>query len=613
MRATRSRLCGRSIVRVFERDSSFRAFGWLIAYLFSLSILLSTHAGAADRGIEKSTVPETKTALEKLLSAVASQQAGVATGGAVYDRTRLLVTLTNSAHVERALPSIKCTVDDEQRCRDELQEVLNTTMAGVSKDLGLVRSAVILGKVTLGETKDSEVGVPILVNAPLPADKSRVTLGCDTPTVIEIQLQAPTPKEGSKKITSNGRGGVSWWISPNCTLNVEFPSVFSMFQSADFFPDDPYLRESCAWGFGPERDFESNPALTGGTRAFEWWRRCRTSPKCQAFWATSLPPNQTAVSQTQDAVASARSSQSLVAIIDSPIASSTEVVVSRSASCVLKNASKNESNADSGCIEESSADSHFHGTMIAQIIGASQNNAIGVSGVTPATQIYSIAVTDGTTPFTSIEVARAIKHVADFNASQRDATSIPQASGTENRPQIIRVVVLALGTETYSEGLRKVMESVGKEVLFVIAAGNRLAGGRSLDTSYKVYPASFGLPNSIVIGAIDSSGGLWGSSNFGRKSVHLAAPGVGVCAGSDRNSALVTASGTSFGTAFAAGAAALAARICPNHDAQQNKRLVLQWTRRLSSLDGKIQDARALDLGKVANDWPVDTMCEKKK
>ena len=63
-------------------------------------------------------------------------------------------------------------------------------------------------------------------------------------------------------------------------------------------------------------------------------------------------------------------------------------------------------------------------------------------------------------------------------------------------------------------------------MLFVAAAGN---DSDDNDTDpLPSLPAAFDLPNIVSVAAIDNSGGLAWFSNYGKKTVDIAAPGEGI-------------------------------------------------------------------------------------
>src|SRR5690606_26558545 len=68
-----------------------------------------------------------------------------------------------------------------------------------------------------------------------------------------------------------------------------------------------------------------------------------------------------------------------------------------------------------------------------------------------------------------------------------------------------------------------------KDTLFVVASGNGGWFGVGYDIdSNPVYPASYAFDNIVAVAATDNQDKLGRFSNFGAKSVHLAAPGVNI-------------------------------------------------------------------------------------
>ncbi|RMF01860.1 MAG: hypothetical protein D6773_09515 [Alphaproteobacteria bacterium] len=114
------------------------------------------------------------------------------------------------------------------------------------------------------------------------------------------------------------------------------------------------------------------------------------------------------------------------------------------------------------------------------------------------------------------------------------------------------------------EAFRRAAEA-HPEILFIFSAGN---DGRDIDRE-PVYPASFGIPNAIVVTSSDAFGRIAPGSNWGRRSVDISTPGEQIPT-RDHLGAFKTASGSSFAVPRIA---ALAARLKAAHPDWKPQRL----------------------------------------
>lgn len=170
-----------------------------------------------------------------------------------------------------------------------------------------------------------------------------------------------------------------------------------------------------------------------------------------------------------------------------------------------------------------------------------------------------------------------------------------------------------------------------KETIVVAAAGNNswdMDDKNTLDNSYyQVYPACLSLPQVIAVAATTKTGSLRKLSNFGKKTVHLAAPGEDIWT-TQMNSKYGTDSGTSLAASHVTAALALMMIEFPylskkelidrllntvDKDPQLKEKLIsgghLNLARALASLD----DIRNYDLqqcterlekeAKIADEW----------
>lgn len=154
-------------------------------------------------------------------------------------------------------------------------------------------------------------------------------------------------------------------------------------------------------------------------------------------------------------------------------------------------------------------DSGFHGTHVAGTVAASGNNGIGVVGVDFQARLMALKVsTDGT----DLDTAAII-----------DATQY----ATMMKSRGVNVVALNAsygGGSPSSIEISSIQAAGNAGIVFCAAAGNESANN---DITLQ-YPASYRLPNMIVVAASDQNDALASFSNFGATTVDLAAPGVNV-------------------------------------------------------------------------------------
>ena len=188
-----------------------------------------------------------------------------------------------------------------------------------------------------------------------------------------------------------------------------------------------------------------------------------------------------------------------------------------------------------------------HGTMLAGTIGAITDNTKGVAGAASPIKLMAVAFFDALTWPTSAAAARAILY-----AVQKNAAIINASWDVGFDTAVLRDAI-------------QVAEQAG--ILVVAAAGN---SGSDNDQA-PVYPASYSFTNVISVMATDEDDERAWFSNYGEKSVHLAAPGVRILStypyflGPPRPwyVAYRTSSGTSPAAAHVAGAAALLKHLNP--------------------------------------------------
>ena len=131
-------------------------------------------------------------------------------------------------------------------------------------------------------------------------------------------------------------------------------------------------------------------------------------------------------------------------------------------------------------------------------------------------------------------------------------------------------------------------------ILFVAAAGNN----NSDNDSTPFYPCNYDSPNILCVMATDQNDNRASFSNFGRKSVQLAAPGVSIMSTLPGNNYGML-SGTSMATPHVSGAAVLLKAAHPTWTATELKQQILATIDKLPGLQGKSITEGRLNLGQA--------------
>jgi subtilisin family serine protease len=206
------------------------------------------------------------------------------------------------------------------------------------------------------------------------------------------------------------------------------------------------------------------------------------------------------------------------------------------------------------------ANTPFHGTHVAGIIGAVRNNKKGIDGIADNVKIMAIrAVPDGDEH--DKDIALAIRYAVDNGAKV-----INMSFGKSFSPE-----------KNWVDDAVKYAES--KNVLLVHAAGN---DGSNIDTvdnfPNPVYVADAKTAsNWLTVGASGdlNNGGLVASfSNYGKEQVDVFAPGHEIYSTIPGRNTYGNASGTSMASPVAAGVAAFLLSYYPTLTAQQVKQVI---------------------------------------
>lgn len=223
-------------------------------------------------------------------------------------------------------------------------------------------------------------------------------------------------------------------------------------------------------------------------------------------------------------------------------------------------------------------DGNGHGTHCAGTIGAKGNNRIGIVGVNHTVRIMGLRVLDDEGSGSTSGIVEAVNYAAN-NGAHIESMSL----GGEGDDEVFRESIRIAGT---------------KNVLVVVAAGNE-----SVDNDVTPsYPANYDFPNVISVAATDRNDNLADFSNFGKRSVHIAAPGVEILS-TWLGGGYEVLDGTSMATPHVAGAAALIRSARPTLSAVQIKAVLLENSDKLATLTpltisgGRLNVDKALTVG----------------
>ena len=227
-------------------------------------------------------------------------------------------------------------------------------------------------------------------------------------------------------------------------------------------------------------------------------------------------------------------------------------------------------------------DDNGHGTHCAGIIGAEADNSEGIAGINWKVKIMPLKFLGRGGYGTTKAAIEAINYAID----------------RKKHGVNIRVMNASWGSTSGSKALEDAIRAAGDAgILFVAAAGNS-----STDNDKRPhYPSNYDLPNVISVAALDRTDALTSFSNYGAKTVQIAAPGKDIVS-TWLNDQYREASGTSMAAPHVSGVAALIVAANPNISVTKLRERLLKSVDKMDSLTGKVSSGGRLNAAKAVGE-----------
>ena len=222
-------------------------------------------------------------------------------------------------------------------------------------------------------------------------------------------------------------------------------------------------------------------------------------------------------------------------------------------------------------------DDNNHGTHVTGTIGARGNNGAGVVGINWNIKIMACKFVNASGSGTTESAIDCLEYVKTM----------------KDRGHNIVATSNSWGGGGFSQALYDAIDQQRQRgILFITAAGNGDVFGFPINNDQSAfYPCTYSLPNIICVAATTRTDARSSFSNYGRRTVHIGAPGTDILS-TTRNGSYGFSSGTSMATPHVSGVAALLKAQNPARDWRAIKNLILAGGDNVSSMADTVTQKR---------------------
>lgn len=212
-------------------------------------------------------------------------------------------------------------------------------------------------------------------------------------------------------------------------------------------------------------------------------------------------------------------------------------------------------------------DDNAHGTHVSGTIGAVGNNGIGIDGVNQNVTLIACKFLDASGSGSTSDAITCLQYFGNLKTRAHDPINLVATNNSWG----------GTGNSTALSDAIAAHENLG--ILFIAAASN---DGEDNDVNPH-YPSNYNLSNVVSVAATDHKDNLASFSDYGKRTVHVGAPGVNIISTVPNNS-YANYSGTSMATPHVTGLVGIIKASFPSLDYKQTKNLLLSSGTMISSL-----------------------------